>query len=73
MTSRVLCDRRMSVRLVEKCYNTIVQPTRFYGSEFWATTGLHKHKMVVAEIRMLRWMYAKRARIELEMKRIRAI
>lgn len=30
-----------------------------YGSERWATTGLHMHKMAVADMQMLRWMCVK--------------
>ncbi|KAL5540097.1 hypothetical protein UlMin_043168 [Ulmus minor] len=48
----VLCDRRMHVRLKGKCYKTIVRLAMLYGSECWATTGQHIHKMAAAEMHM---------------------
>ncbi|KAL5560472.1 hypothetical protein UlMin_036683 [Ulmus minor] len=51
MTSGVLCDRRMSARLKEKWYKTIVQPSMLYDSECWDTMRQHTHKLVVIEMR----------------------
>ena len=33
MTSSVLCDKRMPIKLKAKCYKTIVRPTMLYGTE----------------------------------------
>ena len=71
MTSGVLCDRRMPARLKGKCYKTIVRPAMLYGSECWATTGQHTHRMAVAEMRMLRWMCGKTRKDKIRNERIR--
>jgi hypothetical protein len=54
--SGVLCDKNMPLKLKGKFYRTVVRPAMLYGSECWAPTGQHIHKMSVAEMRMLRWM-----------------
>ena len=36
--SRVLCDKRMPVKLKGKVYRTVVRPAMLYGAETWATT-----------------------------------
>lgn len=41
MTSGVLCDKRMPIKLKAKCYKTIVRPTMLYGTECWATNREH--------------------------------
>lgn len=58
MTSRVLCDRNMHVRLKAKCYKTIIRLAMLYDSKVWAATGQHIHKTAIAEM-MLKWMTGK--------------
>ena len=59
MTSGVLRDKRMPARLKGKCYKTIVRPAILYDSECWATIAQPTHKMIVAEMRVLRCMCGK--------------
>ncbi len=54
--SGVVCDKKISLRLKSKMYKTFVRPALLYGSECWPTKTTHVQKMMVAEMRMLRWM-----------------
>ena len=54
--SRVLFDRRMSVKLKGKVYKTVVRPALLYGAETWATTRGQEARLEVNEMRMLIWM-----------------
>ena len=71
MTSGVLCDKRMPIKLKAKCYKTIVRPTMLHGTECWATNREHTHKMSVTEMRMLRWMCGKTRKDKIRNERIR--
>jgi len=42
-----------------KSYRTTVGSAILYGIECWAVTNLDKHKVSVAEMRMLRWICGK--------------
>ncbi|MES6371410.1 hypothetical protein U6J70_12350, partial [Cutibacterium acnes] len=57
--SRVLCDKRIPLKLKGKFYKTAIRPAMLYGVECWATNKQQVHKMSVAEMRMLRWMSGK--------------
>ena len=54
--SRVLCDKRMPVKLKGKVYRTVVRPAMLYGAETWETTKRQESRIEVNEMRMLRWM-----------------
>jgi len=54
--SRVLCNKRMPAGLKGKVYRLIVRPVALYGSECWPIKKAPVQRLVVAEIRMIRWM-----------------
>jgi len=57
--SGVLCDKKVPLKLKGKFYRTAARPAMLYGTECWAVKSLHKSKVSVAEMRMLRWMSGK--------------
>ena len=67
----VLCDRRMPVRLKGKVYRTVVRPVVLYGSECWPIKKTQVLRLMVAEMRMIRWMcgYTRMDRIRNEVIR----
>lgn len=54
--SGVLCDRKVPLKLKGKLYRVVVRPTMLYGTECWAATRKQEQRLMVAEMRMLRWM-----------------
>lgn len=56
--SGVFCKCKLAVKLEGKFYRMMVAPAMLYGAECWVTKNQYEHKKRVAEIRMLRWMYA---------------
>ncbi len=54
--SGVLCDKKVPLKLKGKFYSVVVRPTLLYGTEYWPLTKAQEQKMMVAEMRMLRWM-----------------
>ena len=54
--SRVLCDRKMYVKIKGKVYRKVERPALVNGAETWALKKAQEHKLEVAEMRMLRWM-----------------
>ena len=46
----------MPVRLKDKVYRMIVRPAVFYGSECWPLKKTQVQRLIVAEIRIIRWM-----------------
>ena len=52
----VLCDKRMPVGLKGKVYRTVVRPAIMYGPEYWALKKTQIQRLLVAEMRMLRWL-----------------
>ena len=55
--SRILCDRRISLRVKWKVYNTVVRPAMMYGAETWAVKKAHEKKLDVAEMMMCEWSH----------------
>ena len=54
--SGVLCDRKVPLKLKGKFYRVVVRPTLLYGAKCWATAKAQEQKLLVAEMRMLRWI-----------------
>ena len=54
--SRILCNRRICLRVKGKVYKTVVRPAMMYSAETLAVKKAHEQKFDVAEMRMLRWM-----------------
>ena len=52
----MLCDKRMSVRLKGKVYHTVVRPAILYGSKCWPIKKTQVQRLMVSEMRMIRWM-----------------
>nr|GEV53100.1 putative reverse transcriptase domain-containing protein [Tanacetum cinerariifolium] len=57
--SRVLCDRRMPLKLTGKFYRVAIRPAMLYGSECWLITKAQANRVEVAELRMMRWTCGK--------------
>jgi len=53
----VLCDKRMPVGLKGKVYHMVVRPAVLYGSECWLIKKTQVQRLMVPEMRMIRWMY----------------
>ena len=53
--SGVLCDRKLSAKVKNKMYKSVVRPTILYGMETVAVTERLMGKMEVAELKMVRW------------------
>ncbi|XP_018631867.2 uncharacterized protein [Nicotiana tomentosiformis] len=56
LTSNVLYDKNMPLRLKGKFYKVAVRPIMLYEAECWTIKNSHTQKLKVAEMRMLRWM-----------------
>ena len=54
MKWKVMCDRKMPVKLKDKVFRTIIRPAMAYGSECWAVKKKYENKLNSAEMRMLR-------------------
>ena len=48
--SRILCDRRISLRVKGKVYKTVVRPAMMYSAETWAVNKAQEKKLDVAEM-----------------------
>ncbi|XP_045122647.1 uncharacterized protein LOC123511098 [Portunus trituberculatus] len=55
-TTGVLCDQKISARVKEKVFKSVVRPAMLYGAERWPIKKAQENKLEVAEMRMLRWM-----------------
>lgn len=53
----VLCDKKILTKLKGKFYRMAVRPAIIYGAKCGDSIKQHKHNIVVAEMRILRWMY----------------
>ena len=56
---RMMCNRKMPVKLKDKVYKTIIRPAMTYGSEYWAVKKKDENKLNSVEMRMLRWARGK--------------
>jgi len=54
--SGVLCDKRVPLGLKGKVYRMVVRPAVLYGSEYWPLKKTQVQRLMVAEMRMVRWM-----------------
>jgi hypothetical protein len=54
--SGVLCDPRVSLKLKDKFYKTMIQLAMLYRAECWPTKRQHVQQLSIAEMRMLRWI-----------------
>ena len=52
----VLCDKKMPVGLKGKVYRMVVRPAILYGSKCWPIKNTQVQRLMVAEMRMIRWM-----------------
>jgi len=52
----VLCDKGIPVGLKGKVYCMVVRPAVLYGSEWWPIKMTQVQRLMVAEMRMIRWM-----------------
>ncbi|KAI5102771.1 hypothetical protein C0J45_8123, partial [Silurus meridionalis] len=59
----VICDRRVSVRVIGKVYRTVVRPEMLYGLETVALSKRQEVELEVAELKMLRCSYGLMDRI----------
>ena len=50
-----LCNRKLSAKVKGKMYMSVVRPNILYGMEMVAVMERQMGKMVVAELKMLRW------------------
>ncbi|KAL6543858.1 hypothetical protein OROGR_010355 [Orobanche gracilis] len=53
--TRVLCDKKVPIKLKGKFYKAAIRPAMLYGSECWAGKKSLESKLEAAEMRMLRW------------------
>ena len=54
--SEVLCDKRVPMGLKGEVYRMVVRPAVLYGSECWPLKKTQVQRLMVAEMRMVRWM-----------------
>jgi len=54
--SEVLCDKKISLRLKGRVYRMVVRPALLYGAECWPIKKTQVQRLMVAEMRMIRWM-----------------
>ena len=55
-TTGVICDKKVTVKLKVKIYQTVIKPTMLYGAECWAMRKKEEHLLNMTEMRMLRWI-----------------
>ena len=53
--SGVLCNKKLSAKVKDKMYKSVVRPTMLYRMETMAMTERQTGKMKVAELKMMRW------------------
>ena len=54
--SNVLCDKRMPIVLKGIVYRIVVRPAVLYGSVCWPIKKVQVQRLMVVEMRMIRWM-----------------
>jgi len=52
----VLCDKRVPLGLKDKVYRMVVRSTVLYGSELWPLKKTQVQRLMVVEMRMIKWM-----------------
>ena len=52
----VLCDKRIPLRLKNKFYHKAIRPAMLYGGKCWPIKKAQVKQLLVAEMRMLRWI-----------------
>jgi len=52
----VLCDKKIPVGLKGKVYRMVIKPAILYGLECWSIKKTQVQRVMVAEMRMIRWM-----------------
>ena len=52
----MLCGKKMLIGLKGKVYRMVVRPVVLYGSECWPIKNTQVQKLMVAEMKMIRWM-----------------
>ena len=52
----MLCDKRILVGLKGKVYRIVIRPAILYGLECWPIKKAQAQRLMVAEMRMIRWM-----------------
>jgi len=55
-TYGVLCDKKIPLRLKGRVHRMVVRPTLLYGVECWPIKKTQVQRLMVAEMRMIRWM-----------------
>ena len=66
-TSGVLCDKKIPFRLKGRVYRMVVRLALLYGAECWPIKKTQVQRLMVVEMRMIRWMCGYTRLIELEM------
>ncbi|GJY57155.1 hypothetical protein Tco_0456270 [Tanacetum coccineum] len=56
---KVLCDKRVPLKLKGKSYGAAIRPAVLYGLVCWPITKAQANMVEVAELTMLRWTYGK--------------
>ncbi|KAF3651799.1 hypothetical protein FXO37_17836 [Capsicum annuum] len=56
LASRVLCDKKVPLKLKSKFYRVVVRLAMLYEAECWPVKNSHIQKLKVTEMRMLQWM-----------------
>lgn len=52
----MLCDKKIPLRLKGKVYHTVVRLVLLYGAECWPVKKPQVERVMIVEMRMMRWM-----------------
>lgn len=52
----MLCNKKVLIKVKGKFYKTFMEPAIIYGFECWIINKQEKIKMIVVEMRTVRWM-----------------
>ena len=53
----VLCDKKILFRLKGRVYRTVIRPALLYGAECWPIQKTQVQRLMIVEMRMIRWMH----------------